>query len=55
MPWRAASRPMLRSATIPEEDPQRCAMQTALRDYLRAREQAVALRALALETGDAVG
>ena len=26
--------------------------QAAIRDYLRAREKAVALRALALETGD---
>jgi rhomboid protease GluP len=52
IPWREASRPILRSATISAEDPGSAQLQRAWREYLRAREQAVALRVLALETGD---
>ena len=52
IPWREASRPLLRSAAISGEDPSSAQLQRAWREYLRAREQAVALRVLALETGD---
>ena len=43
---------MLQSATISSENPQEARLQAAWRDYLLARERAVALRVLALETGD---
>ena len=52
IPWREASRPILRSATISGVDPRTAQSQRVWREYLRAREQAVALRVLALETGD---
>jgi rhomboid protease GluP len=52
VPWREASRPLLQSATISQEDPRAAQLQTAWRNYLRTREKALALRILALETGD---
>jgi hypothetical protein len=52
VPWREASRPLLQSATISQEDPRAAQLQTAWRNYLRTREKALALRVLALETGD---
>ena len=52
VPWRVASRPILQSATIPDEDSHSAKLQKAWREYLRAREEAVALRVLALETDD---
>ena len=55
IPWREASRPMLQSATISQEDSRSARIAEVMRDYLRAREEAVALRVLALETGDLVG
>jgi len=51
-PWREASRPILRSATISEEGSRSARLQTAWRNYLRAREEAIALQALALETAE---
>ena len=51
-PWREASKPILQSATISSENPQAARLQAAWRDYLLARERAVALRVLSLETGD---
>lgn len=51
-PWRAASRPLLDSRTLPQDGSHSSRLQAAIRDYLRAREQAVELRALALESGD---
>jgi rhomboid protease GluP len=53
LPWREASKPILQSPVISADDPQAAREQAAWREYLRAREQAVALRVLALETGDA--
>jgi rhomboid protease GluP len=53
VPWREASKPILQSATISADDPQTARLQAAWRDYLLARERAVALRVLALQTGDA--
>lgn len=50
IPWRKASRPILQSATIPEEDARSARLQVAWRDYVVARDEFVALRALALET-----
>ena len=52
IPWREASRPILQSPTIPEEDAHSARLQMAWRNYVRAREEAVALWVLALETGD---
>jgi rhomboid protease GluP len=52
LPWREASKPILRSATISPEDAQTAKLQAAWRAYLLARDQAVALRVLALQTGD---
>jgi len=52
VPWRVASRPILQSATIPDEDSHSAKLQKAWREYLRAREEAVALRILALETDE---
>jgi hypothetical protein len=52
VPWREASRPILQSATISAEDPSSAQQQRVWREYLRAREHAVALRVLALDTGD---
>ena len=51
-PWRAASRPLLQATTLPQDGSRSARRQEAIRDYLRARESAVELRALALETGD---
>jgi rhomboid protease GluP len=51
IPWRKASRPILQSATIPVEDTTTARLQAAWRDYVTAREEAVALRVLALQTG----
>jgi rhomboid protease GluP len=51
-PWREASKPLLQSANLPQDGSHEARFQAAIRDYLRAREKAVALRALALETGD---
>jgi rhomboid protease GluP len=50
-PWRAATKPLLQGPSLPN-DTSSARFQDAMRDYLRAREKAVALRALALETGD---
>ena len=52
IPWREASKPILQSATISAEDASAAQLQRAWREYLRARDHAVALRVLALETGD---
>jgi hypothetical protein len=52
-PWRAASKPLLESATLPDDGSHFARLQTAMRNYLRARDKAIALRVLALETGDA--
>jgi rhomboid protease GluP len=51
-PWRAAAKPLLQGPDIPESESSSARLQAAMRDYLRAREKAVASRALALETGD---
>ena len=51
-PWRAASRPLLQSTTLPADGSRASRRQQAIRDYLRARESAIELRALALESGD---
>ena len=51
-PWRAAARPLMESATLPQDGSHSSRLQAAIRDYLRARDEAVALRALALESGD---
>jgi rhomboid protease GluP len=52
-PWRAASKPLLESASLPDDGSHFARLQTAMRNYLRARDEAIALRVLALETGDA--
>jgi rhomboid protease GluP len=52
-PWRAASKRLLRAPDVPQEGSHSARMQAAVREYLRAREQAIATRALAFETGDA--
>lgn len=51
-PWRAAAKPLLQGPTLPQDNSESAQLQIAMRNYLRAREKAVALRALALETGD---
>lgn len=51
-PWRAASRPLLASATLPQDGSRAARRQEAIRDYLRAREYAIERRALALDSGD---
>lgn len=51
-PWRTASRPLLQSTTLPQDGSRSARMQAAVRDYLRARERAIELRAVSLETGD---
>jgi rhomboid protease GluP len=51
-PWRVASKPLLQGPSLPQDDSVPARLQQPMRDYLRAREKAVALRALALETGD---
>jgi rhomboid protease GluP len=50
-PWRAASKPLLQGPKLPPDD-RWSKRQVAIRDYLRARERAIALHALALETAD---
>jgi rhomboid protease GluP len=50
IPWRKAAKPLLQSATIPDEDARSARLQAAWRNYLIARDEAVALRVLALET-----
>jgi hypothetical protein len=52
-PWRAASKPLLRAPDVSQEGSHSARMQAAVREYLRAREQGIATRALAFETGDA--
>jgi membrane associated rhomboid family serine protease len=52
IPWREASRPILQSTTISEQDSPSARLQAAMRNYVRAREAAVALQVLALETAD---
>ncbi len=52
IPWREASKPILQSAAIPQSDSHSARLQVAMRKYLRAREEAVALRALSLDTAD---
>jgi len=52
LPWREASKPILQSPVISADDPKAARLQAAWRDYLLARERAVALRVLALQTGD---
>ena len=49
-PWQAASRPLLTGATLPQDDSRPARLQEAMRDYLRAREKSIALRAHAFET-----
>ena len=51
-PWRAASRPLLESATLPQDGSRPARRQDAIRDYLRAREYAIERQALALDSGD---
>lgn len=51
-PWRAASRPLLESATLPQDGSRPARRQDAIRDYLRAREYAIQRQALALDSGD---
>ena len=51
-PWRDAAKPLLQAPTLPQDDSRSARLQVVIRAYLRAREKAVALRALALETGD---
>jgi len=51
-PWRAASRPLLQATTLPQDGSHSSRKQQAIRDYLRARESAIELRALAYESGD---
>jgi rhomboid protease GluP len=51
-PWRAASRPLLQATTLPQDGSRSSRMQTAIRDYLRARASSIELRALAFESGD---
>ena len=50
-PWRDASRPLLQATTLPP-DTDSWRLQQAIRDYLRARDSAIELRAIALESGD---
>ncbi len=45
-PWREASRPLLQSTTLPQDGSRSARLQAAVRDYLRARERAIALRAV---------
>ena len=52
VPWREASKPLLQSDTLPQDGSRSARTQAAMRDYLRAREEAVALRILALETAE---
>ncbi|HLA71067.1 MAG TPA: hypothetical protein VK624_06120, partial [Steroidobacteraceae bacterium] len=52
IPWREAARPILQSTTISEQDSPSARLQAAMRNYVRARETAVALQVLALETAD---
>jgi len=52
IPWRAAARPILQSQTISQSDSLSARQQAAMRDYVRAREQFLALKVFALETGD---
>ena len=52
IPWREASRPILQSQTIQQADSPSARLQVAMRNYVRAREQAVALQVLALETAN---
>ncbi len=51
LPWRAASKPILESATIADEKSRSARLQKAWREYLRARGESIALRVLALESG----
>jgi len=51
-PWRVAARPLLQSNTLEQDGSRAAQRQTAIRDYLRARERALELQALALDTGD---
>ncbi|HEV7606328.1 MAG TPA: rhomboid family intramembrane serine protease [Steroidobacteraceae bacterium] len=52
IPWREASKPLLQSATLPQDDSRPARVQAAMRDYLRAREQFLALKILSLESAD---
>jgi rhomboid protease GluP len=52
IPRREASKPLLQSATMPQDGSRDARILAATRDYLRAREEAVALRILALETAE---
>jgi rhomboid protease GluP len=51
-PWRAASKPLLESKTLADDGSHFARLQSAMRAYLRARDKALALRILALESGD---
>ena len=51
-PWRAASRPLLQSNTLEQDGSRAARRQAAIRDYLRARERALELQSMALDTGD---
>jgi rhomboid protease GluP len=52
VPWRDASKPLLQAATLPQDGSRSARMQAAMRDYVRAREESLALRVLSLETAD---
>ncbi|MEO8018271.1 MAG: rhomboid family intramembrane serine protease [Pseudomonadota bacterium] len=52
IPWRNASKPLLQSATLTQDGSRPARVQAAMREYLKAREESLALRVLALETGD---
>ena len=52
VPWREASKPLLQAPTLPQDDSRSARMQAAMRDYVRAREEFLALRVLSLETAD---
>jgi rhomboid protease GluP len=52
VPWREASKPLLQSQSLPQDGSRAARMQVAMRDYLRAREEFLALRVLSLESGD---
>jgi rhomboid protease GluP len=52
-PWREASRPLMEASTVPQ-DAHSWKMQQAIRDYIRARESSIELRAIALESGDLI-
>ena len=52
IPWRAVSRPLLQSNTLEQDGSRAARRQAVIRDYLRARERALELQAMALDSGD---